>query len=184
MRLAFMRGRLVRDSVPNKSVSVLSVVHIIFGPPRCGKTYYFAEQIRRSKNHGRQIVTNFMIHGVGAKKFDERLLRGFYIYDSDIYIDEAYTFFNSRTFKNFTKEMHEFFSLCGHCGNRIYLISQHPARLDRVIREVTTYFVEIRCILRVPRSGRPVLFLRRYYDVDPCDITSEGQRRMIKPFWI
>jgi len=178
----FHRMRGIRDKIP-KSSSVLSVVHIVYGRPRSGKSYYFAEQIQRSKNSGRQIVTNFQVLGCGAKKFNDKLLHGSYVYDSDIYIDEAYTFFNSRTFKNFTRSMHEFFSLCGHCGNRIYLISQHPARLDRIIREVTTYFVEVSCVLRVPRSGCPILFMRKYYDVDPCEITSEGQKRMVKPVY-
>ena len=93
----FHRMRGIRDKTP-KSSSVLSVVHIIYGRPRSGKSYYFAREIQRSKNSGRQIVTNFQVLGCGAKKFNDKLLHGSYVYDSDIYIDEGIYFLQ---FKNF-----------------------------------------------------------------------------------
>lgn len=154
-------------------------VYVVYGRPRSGKSYFFQELIYHSRNAGRQVVTNYPVMIPGIKKFDDKLLYAdSFVYDSDIYIDEAYTFFNSRQFKNFTDHMHRFFSLCGHCGNRIYLISQHPARLDKVIREVTTYFIKLSCI----RLGRkPLFFIRKYYDSDPCEFGNVQSQRFIRP---
>lgn len=158
----------------------LCCVYIVYGLPRSGKSYFFQELINKSLSNGRQIVTNYPVYLDGVKRFDDRLLYNqSYIYNSDIYIDEAYSFFNSRKFRNFSDHMHRFFSLCGHCGNRIYLISQHPARLDKVIREVTSYFISLHCF-RLP-SGRPWLFRRDYYDSDPCEWGSISTQQKIRP---
>lgn len=154
-------------------------ITIFYAAPRSGKTYLAVDTMRQSLKDGRQVVTNIPVTLRGVYRFDEAILSGAPVYDSDIIIDEAYQYFNSRNFKSFSKSMHEFFSLCGHYGNRLVLIAQHPARLDKVIRENTSYFVRA-CAFRLP-TGRPLFFRYYIYDLDPSLIGSSSEMKRIKP---
>lgn len=156
-----------------------SPITIFYAAPRSGKTYLAIESMLDSLKDGRKVITNIPNSIPGVYRFDERLLSGSPVYDSDIYIDEAYQYFSSRNFKNFGMQKHEFFSLCGHYGNRLVLIAQHPARLDKIIRENTSAFVMAKCY-RLP-TGRPVCFRYLTFDFDPCLLGSSSEVRRARP---
>lgn len=147
-------------------------IRIVYGLPGSGKTYFLCSRALDSLRRGRDTVTDFPVRG--ALRFDEELLHGAMIYDSDIYLDEAYKYFNSRNFKNFSRSMHEFFSLHRHNGNVIYLGTQHPARLDVIIRELADDFV---CVSNTKLFGRVLWFTYCVYLDDPVSVP----HGMLKP---
>lgn len=154
-------------------------ITIFYSPPRSGKTYLAVKTMLQSIKDGRKVITNIPNSIKGVYRFDELLLSGAPCYDSDIIIDEAYQYFSSRNFKNFGLSQHEFFSLCGHYGNRIVLIAQHPARLDKIIRENCTSFIMARCY-RFP-SGLPFIFRYLEFDFDPSLMGSLSDIRRVRP---
>lgn len=158
---------------------LIAPITIFYAAPRSGKTYLAVHSMLDSLKDGRKVVTNIPVTIKGVYRFDTAILSGAPVYDSDIYLDEAYQYFNSRNFKQFSRSMHEFFSLCGHYGNRLVLISQHPARLDKVIRENTSFFVKAVCY-RFP-WGRPFFFRYYCYDIDPSMIGSSSEIRKVRP---
>lgn len=158
---------------------LIAPITIFYAAPRSGKTYLAVESIRQSLKDGRQVVTNIPVNIPNVYRFDTAILDGAPVYDSDIYLDEAYQYFNSRNFKSFSSSMHEFFSLCGHYGNRLVLIAQHPARLDKVIRENTSYYVKAVAFRFF--TGTPIFFRYHIYDVDPSMISSSSEARKLKP---
>jgi len=64
--------------------------------------------------------------------------------DSFIIIDEAQNDFNSRYFKDMSKEEIKYFSGHRHLGNEIVITTQHPNRIDILLRENTDKFIFIR----------------------------------------
>lgn len=157
-----------------------SPITIFYAPPRSGKTYLAVRTILDSLKDGRQVVSNIPVDIPGVYRFDERILSGAPVYDSDIIIDEAYRYFSSRNFAKFSMSQHEFFSLCGHYGNRIVLIAQHPARLDKIIREDCGEFIFAHCV-RIPFSTRPLLFRYSTFDFDPSLVGSLSETQHMKP---
>lgn len=156
-----------------------SPITIFYAPPRSGKTYLAINTMLQSLKDGRQVITNISNNIPGVYRFDEQLLSGAPAYDSDIIIDEAYQYFSSRNFKNFGLTKHEFFSLCGHYGNRVVLIAQHPARLDKIIRENCTCFIMARCY-RLP-NGVPFVFRYLEFDFDVSLMGSLSDIRRARP---
>lgn len=172
--------RLKRGYILASKRTDLSVgAHVVYGRPGTGKTYFLAERALRSVRRGRPAVTDFRLPG--CLQFDDRLLHGEMIYDSDIYLDEAYKYFNSRNFRSFSSSMHDFFSLHRHNGNTIYLGTQHPARLDVVIRELVDDFVLLSAT-SLPFVDHPVWFTRRFYFDDPCRVPTVAAEGLVKPF--
>lgn len=153
--------------------------HVVYGRPGTGKTYFLAERALRSLARGRVAITDFPVPG--CYRFDPRILDGCPVFDSDIYLDEAYKYFNSRNFRNFSQKMHEFFSLHRHNGNSIYLAVQHPARIDVVIREIADDFVLLSAHA-LPLMSRPLWFTRAFYYDDPCRVPTVAAERMVRPF--
>jgi len=84
------------------------------------------------------------------------------IHDSMIIIDEAYRDYSSRNFKEFKVDTHTFFATNGHDKNEIYLIGQHPNRLDVIIREMVNIFYYVRK-KTLPFSEKPYLFVVEGY---------------------
>lgn len=141
-------------------------VYMVYGLPGAGKTYTLTRIALSYLRQGRMVVTDFPVSGCYC--WDPQLLRmdcPYAVYDAVVILDEAYKYFNSRRFKDFSARMHEFFSLHRHNGVSIYLGTQHPARLDVIIRELCDYYVAVSNISII---GRPLWFASRYYDVDPC----------------
>ena len=79
------------------------------------------------------------------------------ITDSSIFIDEAYRDYSSRNFKSFDVDTHTFFATNGHDNNDFYLLTQHPNRLDLIIREMANIFYHVKKYT-FPWSDNPLLF--------------------------
>lgn len=144
------------------------MIHIISGPPRAGKTYWVTKKINKllkeakKKNDSgkpyRKVFSNFpVITPWGSSLIWKPELVNEEIVDSDIFIDEAYQFYNSRNYKGFSANDHLFFALNGHNSNNIYLIAHSPNRLDTVIREMANEFIFVKKI-SIPFLELPLWF--------------------------
>lgn len=148
--------------------NVVFMIFIISGPPRAGKTYFTTRMInkllkeaKKKKDSGkpyRRVFSNFPVFTPwGSSLIWKPELVNEEIVDSDIFIDEAYQFYNSRNFKNFTTNDHLFFALNGHNSNNIYLIAHSPSRLDTVIREMVNEFIFVKKV-SIPFINLPLWF--------------------------
>lgn len=148
----------------------LSMIYIYWAPPRKGKTYccthdalkrmeYCHKQRLKDPDFKGRVFSNYPIHHpkLGFCDVWEPDMCLLPIYDSYIYIDEAYRDFNSRKHKNFSDDEHLFFSTNGHNGNDINLIAQNPARIDLIIREMTDTFFFVKKT-EIPIINRPLWF--------------------------
>ncbi|WP_340819017.1 zonular occludens toxin domain-containing protein [Methanolobus sp. WCC4] len=146
------------------------MIYIYWAPPRKGKTFTCtAEALQRMEEvHKKRLKDPDFKGRVFSNYPIEHSKLGFCdvwkpeyvylpIYDSYIFIDEAYRDFNSRKHKSFTDDEHLFFSTNGHNGNDINLIAQNPARIDLVIREMTDTFFYVKKT-EIPLIGRPLWF--------------------------
>ena len=153
-------------------------VSIIYGLPGAGKSYLLACLADEFIKQGFEVCCNYPVkgtHKITKKDINTDLC----LSNCVILLDEAHTLFNSRGFKDFTKTVHEFFSLHRHLGNRIYLVTQHPARLDIVIREISEDFI---MLSSVKFLGVPLWVTARYYYEDPCRSTSVDMDRLLVPY--
>ena len=155
-------------------------VVILYGLPGAGKSYALACLAADYIASGYPVCCNYPIkntHKIEKKDINTDLC----ISNSVLLIDEAHTLFNSRSFKNFTKSCHEFFSLHRHLGNCIYLVTQHPARLDVVIREIASDFCYCSTF---SLFGVPLWVTLRYYYDDPCRSTCLEMDKQLKAYKI
>jgi hypothetical protein len=117
---------------------------------------------------GVRVVTNFPVfvkgyHETGySYKWDKSLCYE-NINDTVFIIDESYRDFNSRNYKDFTTEEHTFFATSGHNGNDFYFLVQNVNRLDKVIREVANYFLDIWKISIPLTNGYPLLMVCEWF---------------------
>lgn len=147
-----------------------SGVHMVYGRPGAGKTYYLCRFGLSAISAGRRVVSDFSIPG--AFKWDSAILEGADIYDSLIILDEGYRYFNSREYRKFSLSAHELFSLNRHNGNLLLIGTQHPARVDVVIRELADWFILIDAF-RIPFVSHPIFFSARWYDADPVEFKTQ-----------
>jgi hypothetical protein len=84
-----------------------------------------------------------------------------YIYtglsNSVIILDEAYRDFSSKESPKFSKDKHTFFATNRHNELDIYVIAQHPARIEVIIREMTNIFYFV-TKWRNPITQKPLWF--------------------------
>lgn len=153
-------------------------VTILYGLPGAGKSYLLAALADEYINAGYPVCCNYPIRNTHELK-KEDVTTDLCISRSVLLIDEAHTLFNSRNFKNFTRQCHEFFSLHRHLGNCIYLVTQHPARLDVVIREIASDFCYCSTF---SLFGVPLWVVARYYYEDPCRSLSIDMDKELKPY--
>lgn len=153
-------------------------VTILYGLPGAGKSYLLACIADEYIKSGFPVCCNYPVkgtHRIQNKDINTDLC----ISRSVLLLDEAHSLFNSRGFKNFTKSMHEFFSLHRHLGNCIYLVTQHPARLDVVIREVASDFCYCSTF---SLFGFNLWVTARYYFEDPCRSLSIDMDKELQPY--
>lgn len=152
-------------------------VTIVFAAPRQGKTYWATSKAVHALKKGKQKV--FTNYPVFYKNKSTLVWESGYetepITDSLIIIDEAYRYFNSRNYKNFTDEEHFFFATSGQNENDIILIAHSPARLDTVIREIASLFLFVKKIT-IPLTEYPLWFRTEGY----LDEISLSRRAMSK----
>lgn len=87
--------------------------------------------------------------------------------NSLIIIDEVQSFYDSDEYKNFPKKIAIFNQFHRHFGIKdIYYISQHPSRLVKKLRNVTTKFIKIRNFNIIPFIKIGVMYITNYYEFD------------------
>jgi len=159
------------------------MIYIIWAPPKEGKTYYATQLALKEMRSGkRRVLSNYPIickvplslfsrvrNLFRKDKIKEKIISSYvwkpeYVYsgihDSMIIIDESYRDYSSRKFKDFNVDIHTFFATNGHDMNDIYLITQHPNRIDVIIREMTNIFYHVK---KIGIGKRALLFFIRGY---------------------
>lgn len=90
-----------------------------------------------------------------------------FIPDSLIIIDEIQSFYDSDEFKDFPKEIAVFNQFHRHFGiSDIYYISQHPSRVVKKLRNVTSQFIKIRFFFKFPIVPLGLMYYTNYYEFD------------------
>lgn len=123
------------------------MIYIIEGVPGAGKTNYATSLVIKElqKKKGKKVFTNYPVvikhkHEWKSSFVWEKnyLIEG--VEDSKVFLDEAWQYFSSREWLKFTKEQQNAFATNRHNENDYYLIAQHHARLDTIIREIASKF--------------------------------------------
>lgn len=118
-------------------------IKIIFASPGEGKSYLATKYAYDALKKGRVVFSNYPIITPGGLSAciwkAEYALEN--VHDAVIIIDEAYRDMSSRDFKKFTVEEHTFFATNRHNNLDIYLLAQNPARIDVILREITSEFL-------------------------------------------
>lgn len=160
------------------------MIYIIWAPPRQGKTFFATYRALREMRKTKKALKVYSNYPIISKepltlsqkvknvfrkkenKIPNKVLSSYVwrpefvyesIYDSMIVIDEAYMDYNSRKFQDFDADTHVFFATNGHNHNDIYLIAQSPARLDKIVREMTNVFYYVKKHT-FPWSSNPLWF--------------------------
>jgi len=138
-------------------------ITIVFGLPGNGKSYLSTTRVCKELVAGKKhVVTNYPVQFKGKTpiKWNSRFaIHG--LNNSLIVIDEGYREFNSREYKGFSPEEHLFFATNRHNDNDIIIIAQHPARIEKVIREISSFVMVKKISL-----FRPLLFRTYHFDIE------------------
>ena len=124
------------------------MLQVIAGIPGSNKTLYATSLAVKYMKKGRPVFTNYPVcyrtifgREYRTYKLTKKMLRDqVFPPGSILIIDEAQMWFNSRKFEQFSDEDLLLFSQHRHFGYEMFLITQHPARLDKVIREICNIF--------------------------------------------
>lgn len=139
-------------------------IKVVFASPGQGKSYFATHKALKALKKGRKVFSNYPIITPDGKSTyiwkPEYALEN--VQNALIIVDEAYRDYNSREHKDFSREVHTFFATNRHNGLDIILIAQNPARIDLVLREITSEFVFMKkhCI---PLTDIPVIFTASGY---------------------
>lgn len=121
-------------------VTVSNMVSLYFGLPGCGKTTTLAMLALRASRQDKykHVYTNVQLNGipkvVTIKNSD---IGTFYLKDALILIDEGTIFADSRDYKNFSKNLVEYFLLHRHYNVDIAIFAQQWDGVDKKIRVIT-----------------------------------------------
>ncbi len=126
------------------------MIKMFCGRPGSGKSYIASKQAIKFMEKGRPVFSNYPIC-FHSGKYEYRSLqltrdmirKGAYPPGSLIIVDECNHWFNSRNFKEFNVQDLIFFTQHRHIGLDMFLISQHPQRVDVSIREIVNLYYEI-----------------------------------------
>lgn len=130
------------------------MIIVIVGVAGKGKTALATQLALGQAGRGRPIFSNYNISwktfGLPLTSFDSPpsyFQQKSFPINSYIVLDEAQNDYNSRYFKDMTKEEIKYFSGHRHLGLDIVLTTQHPNRIDVVLRENADSFLWIRYAL-------------------------------------
>jgi hypothetical protein len=117
-------------------------IKIRAGRPGYGKSFISTAEILQSLREGRTVYTNWPVVSED-KKYSSVVWEPWMIYediyDSDIYIDEAYRSFDSTEKDSVDVDTHTSFATNRHNDNNYVLIAQNVARIAKKIREIAEY---------------------------------------------
>lgn len=111
-----------------------------FGVPGCGKTTNLVkiamkEQRRIKKRYEHIYTINVDIKG--CKRITKDILEKYIVENSLILWDEITLDADNREFKNFSKDLRDFFILHRHLGCDVIYVTQNYEKVDKVIRDLT-----------------------------------------------
>lgn len=90
-----------------------------------------------------------------------------FIPNATIIIDEIQSFYDSDEYKKFPKEIAVFNQFHRHFGIQdIYYISQHPSRVVKKLRNVTSQFRKVRFFIKFPFLPFGLMYYTNYYEFD------------------
>lgn len=84
-----------------------------------------------------------------------------------MFIDEVQSFYDSDEYKDFPKKIAIFNQFHRHFGIRdIYYISQHPSRIVKKLRNVSSRFTKIQNFKIIPFINLGIMYLTNYYEFE------------------
>lgn len=114
----------------------------LYGLPGSGKTYYLAKLGLEALAQGRQVFANFrireMVHSQNFHYFND-IFDVINIRNGVILIDEINLSFPSRIWDKLPPQFLYFWSQTRKMQLDIYFTSQHPDRVDKVIKEISNW---------------------------------------------
>lgn len=117
--------------------------YVVSGVPGSGKSYEVVSEVIPILRKGGLVLSNFPIRdwksGKMSAKWNNEYIRCGLV-NATIVIDEGWKNFNARDWKNFTTTDHNFFALSRHNGLRIFIITQRPGHVEKIIRDVSQGF--------------------------------------------
>lgn len=127
------------------------MIEVYSGIPGSGKTYNVTKKAVKALRKGRMVFSNYPIvtyKGLGknkkrivSKKLSREMISDkVFPMGSLLIIDEGASWFSSRDWKEFKRDDIVLFTQHRHIGIDMYVIAQHPQRLDTVIREIANIF--------------------------------------------
>lgn len=162
------------------------MVSLYFGLPGCGKTTLLAKHALkyvRSRKY-KHVYSNVPLNIPGVIYISNSEIGHYNLVDGVVLIDEASIFADSREFKNFEKDVKDFFLLHRHYGLSIELYCQQWDAVDKRIRSITD---RVYYIFKPKRLSR--LWLSRYYRIpygiiipDPKDNGSEKLGEIVQGY--
>lgn len=145
------------------------MIHLIWGAPSQGKSYYATLLIIEFLKAGKRVFSNYPVFYTVPLALWQKVINFVYrlfkkparyipkvlsplrweedyIYASltncIIVLDESYRYFNSHK-RSVEDDVHTFFATTGHNDVDVYLIAQHYNRINLVIREVANYYIYV-----------------------------------------
>lgn len=120
------------------------MIYLIFGHPGQGKSYtatHFGVQALRK---GIAVYSNFPI--IDGKRRSMVWKKEYSSLPNPptkckVIIDEAYRDYNSRKYQEFSVEDHTYFATNRHNEVDLFICVQNPARIDKVIREISQFIL-------------------------------------------
>lgn len=148
-----------------------------FGVPGCGKTTILArfaqkelKRIKKGRSPYLHVYTNFPCKG--CESFSVSDLGQYKFSYSLILIDEITLDVDSRDFKKFSKGLKDFFVLHRHLHSSIYYFCQDFERVDKTIRDMTSFLWYISKPV-FPVLGSFSVCKRIYRNININEYTSE-----------
>lgn len=135
------------------------MISLYFGLPGCGKTTLLSKFALKYCKRGLAVYGNIPLAVNGYTYIDNDCVGQYDLHDCVILIDEGTLFADSRRYKDFSKQMTEFFLLHRHYRCDIIIFTQQWDGLDKRIRVITDR------VYYVYKQGLLSKWFTRYYRV-------------------
>jgi hypothetical protein len=136
------------------------VIEGFIGRPGSGKSYTLTERAVKEARRGRQVFANYAIDEPGCWQFKPDQLLD--LPPGVIVIDEAHLWFPSRMALKLPPSWLAMLSQTRKAGWDLYWCAQHEARVDRVLRDVSSF--QWLCTSWFTVNGHPAFFRADSYE--------------------
>ena len=113
------------------------MIKCYFGVPGAGKSTILVKEYRKRRKKYKHFYT-INIDIEGCERITKDTLEKYIIYDSLILWDEITMDADNREFKNFSKDLRDFFILHRHLGCDIIYATQNFENVDKKVRDLTS----------------------------------------------